>query len=302
MLKEVRDFINSPERSAAFMVLAGAFLISFSGVYVKLAHVSPTVAGFYRLFFGGVILAVIVLVKRERLWKNFFNFFLCVMCALFFTLDLFFWHKSIHYIGPGLATIIPNFQVFILAFFGVALLGERMSLRLVLGIPLAILGLFMVVGIKWNQLGPEYKTGVFLGLVTALCYAAFTLTLRKVQSSDKPLSPIANLAVITIAGALMLGGVVWFSDESFIIPDTRSLFSLAGYGFFSQALGWMLITRALSRVRASLAGLLLLLQPALAFAWDMLFFHRETGFIGGAGIALTLFAIYLGTQSKTGKR
>jgi len=243
-----------------------------------------------------------VLVRRERLWKSTLNFFLSIMCGLFFALDLLFWHRSIHYIGPGLATILPNFQVFLLALFGVIVLKERIRTNLVLAIPLAVIGLFMVVGIKWEQFDPEYRTGVYLGLITALCYAAYTLTLRRVQSSENPLSPIANLAVITVSSSLIIASVVAYNGESFSLPDTQSVLSMTGYGLFSQVVGWIMITSALASVRASLAGLLLLLQPALAFAWDMLFFHRETSLIGGAGIVLTLFAIYLGTLNWGGRR
>ena len=44
--------------------------------------------------------------------------------------------------------------------------------------------------------------------------------------------------------------------------------------------------------------MILLLQPALAFVWDMLFFNRETTVVGLAGIAITLGAIYLGVTAK----
>ena len=52
--------MNTTEKSGALMVAAGAVLISFSAVFVKLAHVSPTMAGFYRTFFGGIMLLIIL--------------------------------------------------------------------------------------------------------------------------------------------------------------------------------------------------------------------------------------------------
>jgi drug/metabolite transporter (DMT)-like permease len=47
---------------------AGAAMISFSSVWVKLAHVSPTMAGFYRVFFGAVFLSVATGWRREFKW------------------------------------------------------------------------------------------------------------------------------------------------------------------------------------------------------------------------------------------
>ena len=88
---------------------------------------------------------------------------LAFLCGIFLALDLFFWHQSIHYIGPGLATILGNFQVFLLAGLGVVFMGEKANLKFFLAILMAILGLFLVIGILWNELGIQYKTGVYLG-------------------------------------------------------------------------------------------------------------------------------------------
>lgn len=48
-------------------------------------------------------------------------------------------------------------------------------------------------------------------------------------------------------------------------------------------------------MRASQVGLILLLQPMLAFVWDVLFFRRSFGGVQLAGAALALAAIYLGS-------
>lgn len=284
------------------MVAAGAVLISFSAVFVKLAHVSPTMAGFYRTFFGGIILLVVLIIRRETLWKGAFFLYLGVFCGVVFSLDLFFWHLSIHFVGPGLATILANFQVFLLALYGVFVLKEPVNLRTVLAIPFAVFGLFLLAGVHWRQLGEVYRLGVASGLATAGCYAVYILALRRLQSEKNAPSAMANLAVISLVSALILGVAAWLRDDRFAIPDTQSLFSLAAYGLFSQVIGWVLITRGLTRLRSSLVGLLILLQPALSFSWDILFFHRETDLYGACGAMLALTAIYLGTTAGAGKK
>ena len=45
------------------MLTTGALLISFSAVFVKLAHVSPTISGVYRTLIGGVVLIIIILIR-----------------------------------------------------------------------------------------------------------------------------------------------------------------------------------------------------------------------------------------------
>lgn len=289
--------MTTPGKLGALMVATGATLISFSGVYVKLAHVSPTMAGFYRTFFGGIILLVIVWVKGGPFWRGFSHFFLGVLCGFLLALDLFFWHISIHFIGPGLATILGNFQVFLLALFGVLVLKEKPTINLLVAIPLAMLGLYLLAGIQWGDFAQNYKVGVFLGFVTAVCYAAYLLLLRRLQTSDDYLSAAANLVIVSFVTAAFLGTTAWQQGDSFEIPDLQSLLSLSGYGLFSQVIGWVLITNGLSKIKSSFTGLLLLLQPALAFVWDMLFFDRETSIVGGIGAVITLAAIYLGATS-----
>ena len=57
---------------------------------------------------------------------------------------------------------------------------------------------------------------------------------------------------------------------------------------------WVLISSGLPGLAASRAGLLLLLQPTLAFVWDLVLFARPTSPIELLGAVMTLVAIYLG--------
>lgn len=295
-------FSESSAASGALMVTTGAILISFSAVFVKLAHVSPTVSGVYRTLIGGVVLLVIIFLRRESFWKGGFFFLIAVLLGFIFALDIYFWHKSIHFVGPGLATILANFQVFLLALFGVFVLGERLSTRTTLAIPMAFLGLFLLAGIHWGQLGQNYKIGVFFGLAAAACYAAYLLVLRKLQTLENTPSPMANLAVISLVSGVLLGILAWNRSESFLIPDLQSFFSLGAYGVLSQVCGWLLITNGLPHIRSTLTGLIILLQPSLSFTWDILFFNRPTDLYGVIGAFIALTAIYLGTTVKRSKK
>jgi len=145
-----------PTRRAQFQVGLGAALISFSAVFVRLSDVGPTMGAFYRVFFGGVCLLIIALVRRQSFWRGFTPLFYIVVSGCALSIDLIFWHRSITYIGPGLATIIGNLQVFILAFAGVFVFKERVSWQFILAIPLACVGMYYLVGFKWGYLSPAF--------------------------------------------------------------------------------------------------------------------------------------------------
>jgi drug/metabolite transporter (DMT)-like permease len=281
-----------------FHLLCGAFLISFSGIFVKLADVSPTSSGFYRVLFGSIFLfgATVWFKDFKKIAAG--KLFLIIFCGFVFALDLFFWHESIMHIGPGLATLLGNFQVFLLAATGILFFGEKSRPRFFAAIPLAILGLLLIVGINWNTLASDYKTGIYYGLLTAVCYTAFLLSLRKIQSARNH-SQFFSLFVVSISCAIFLGIKMVHTGDAFTIPDGKTLLALLGLGLFSQTIGWVLIANAMPKIRASFTGLILLLQPALAFIWDVLLFNRPTDILNWTGVVITLAAIYMGLTGKT---
>lgn len=288
------------QRAFAFL-FAGAVLISFSGVWVKYAQVSPTSSGFYRVFFGFLFLLPAAFIRKEITPKSMGKYVLAALCGLFFALDLYFWHLSIQYVGPGLSTILGNFQVFGLTLVGILFFRERLRLAFILSLPLAFLGLYLIIGINWTTLGPDYKTGVYYGFATAACYIGFLLTLRKLQSDHRDFSLFFYLMLVSFISALFLGSLILATGGTFAIPDGKSLASLLALGLFSQFVGWVMIANAMPHLPPSRTGLILLLQPALAFVWDVLLFARETGLVNWIGVGLTLSAIYLG-MGINGKR
>ncbi len=273
-------------------------MISFSGVWVKLAHVSPTASAFYRVFFGSLFLFPAAFLKGELSRKSLKQYGIAALSAAFFALDLFFWHKSILYIGPGLATIVSNFQVFGMALVGILFFKEKLRSAFVISLPLAMAGLYLIIGVNWKTLEPGYGAGLLFGFATAACYLGYLLTLRMLQSGQKEHSHFFFMMLVSLMSSLFLGGIMAASGDSVVIPDLQSFFSLAALGFLSQFAGWVLIANAMPHIRASHTGLVLLLQPALAFVWDVLFFSRPTGLLNWTGVFIALAAIYLGTMQK----
>ncbi len=293
-------FPLSTKTSAVLKLLAGAVMISFSAVFVKIAHVEPAVSAFYRMAIGGLFLLIIIALTRK--WNRLPShaFFLMILSASCFILDLIVWHQSIFYVGPGLATILANFQVFILAGTGLFLYKERLGPRYIISVSLAVMGLGLLIlpGTEASS-APHFYFGVVLGLVTALAYSGYLLSLRSLQKRHRDLSPLLVIAIISVLTAIGIGLHVATSGASFVIPDTQTFLALIAYGVMGQVLGWVLISKGIAYVETSKAGLILLLQPTLSFLWDILFFNRPTGLLDLTGATLAIMAIYLGTTSRT---
>jgi len=218
---------------------------------------------------------------------------------VFFALDLWFWHRSIIFIGPGLATLLANFQVFILMLAGVLVLRQRLTALQIVAVPLALFGLALIVGLDWQQLPPNYRMGIVYGLLTALVYAAYLLTMRFARKDVASGMPTREIAVVSFAAAIMLGVSAIAEGQSLVIPTLTDAGWLLAYGVLSHSLGYILIVSSLPQVSTTEAGLALLLQPTLSFVWDVLLFARPMGPAELGGAAIALVAIYLGSRQSS---
>lgn len=286
-------------RDPAGLLLTGVILISFSPIFVTVADTAAVTVGFYRNFFGLFFLMPWVIKKARGKWvTDRISLLLPLLAGLVFFLDLTAWHQSIQYVGPGIATLLGNFQVFFVSLFGIFFLGERLSWQFGVSVPVALGGIYLIVGAGDISGSPDYGKGIILGLLTAFFYSLFLLILRSSQTRPNALSPEVNLAYLSFWAALFFGIAVWVTPAPLAIETGRSLWALLGYGLFTHCIGWIIISRTLPRMGASVAGILLLLQPVLSFVWEGIFFDK--GFhayqLFGAGLALA--AIYLGMKGQ----
>lgn len=287
--------------TGVLLVFLGATCISFSAVFVRLCTVAPETSSFYRMFFGAIALILVSGLRRESIRAPRVVYVFLGAASLLLCLDLVFWHYCIYLLGPGLATIIANFHVFFMAPAGLLLFKERLSAGLLVGLPLAMLGLALLVGIDGNGIPDTALTGLALGLTASFWYAGYVLVLRQSQYLPRRLSPLGSVTVMTVGCALIMALVLLGTGKSFIIPDMHNGVILVAYGVFCQALGWLFLTLGLPRLPASLGAPVMLLQPGLAFVWDVIFFDRPVNFLILLGAVVALSGIYLAVTGQMRK-
>jgi len=292
-----------PQRAAIAQLLAGAAVIGTNGLMVRLAGMPPTAVAFWRMLLAGLLLGALVLglhgwqplSRRAWLW--------CALPALAFAIDLWMWHRSILLVGPGLATLLANAQVFFMALAGVLLFREALGLRFGAGVALAFFGLWLMLGGDWSALPPGYRWGVWLGLGTGVAYAAYNIGIKRSQGAaaqGKPRAPVEQVLCISAFGsALCLGLMGRAEGVAFAPPDLHAwgvLLVLAGIG---HCLSWVLISRAMVALPVALAGLLLLAQPIVAYLLDVALFDLPTSPRQWLGLGVSLAGIFVaGMKSK----
>lgn len=276
------------------LLCLGAVCISFAPLFVKFVDAGPGTVAVYRMLWGGLLLFGLGLFKEKQVLPGRSTALAMLLTAIFFSLDIFFWHVSITYLGPGLATILVNFQVFFMAAFGILVFKEKVGARFFIALPLAFLGLALLLGLDVRQISRDTWLGIILGISGGFFYACYLLGLRNTQTRPGSLPTLTNMGLITLVTAVLMALLALSAGESLAVSGTRNHLLLLLYGVGCQGIGWLLISSGLPHVPASRAGLLILVQPALSFIWDIVLLGRTTSALGYLGAALALFAVCFG--------
>jgi drug/metabolite transporter (DMT)-like permease len=273
--------------------LLAAVSLSFSGIFYRFAHVSPETASFFRAVYGLPLLLVATVIerrisgplaRRER--------FLAAAAGVFFTADLLFWHHAIDYVGAGLATVLGNLQVVVVALAAWVLFGERPSGRTLAALPMVLLGVALIGGIFGaGAYGSNPPLGVGLGILTAIAYGGYLILIRRV-SRRHTAEPIAISTATTALVAAIVGLAVGRLD---IVPSLPAHAWLVLLGVTAQSTGGLLITLSLPRLPAVVTSIILLAQPIMTVVFAMLLLGESPSATQLVGVGLVLVGIAVAT-------
>jgi drug/metabolite transporter (DMT)-like permease len=259
-------------RRPALTVLVGAVAIAFSGVLYELANVSPTTGAFYRCVWALPPLWIIARWERKRFGpRPARSRYYAWIAGAFFAADLVFWHNSIEHIGAGLATVHGTLQDVLVGLLAWLLLRERPSNASIASIPVVLLGVVLISGaLEQGAYGPDPTLGAIFGVLTALMYSGFLLTLRQGgRGVIGPAGPLLDATFASAIGCALIGLAVGDLDWS---PSWSAQGWLILLALSSQVLGWLLIAISLPRLPAVVTSVSLTLQPvcSVIFAWIIL--------------------------------
>ena len=243
--------------------LLAAISISFSGVLYLYSETSPETAAVFRCLYALPILIGVALIERRRGARiSRRALFMSVIAGILFAGDLVFWHHAVDHVGAGLATVLGNLQVVIVAFGTWMLFGERPSNRTLAAIPVVLFGVVLIAGLFTNQAyGVDPVLGIAFAMVATATYAAYLMIMRRVNRSAGTAGPVAISTSVTAVVAAMAGVAVGTLD---LVPTWPSAFWLILLGLSAQAVGYLLISYSLPRLPAVTTSIILLAQPVIA--------------------------------------
>ncbi len=217
------------------------------------------------------------------------------IAGVFFAADLIFWHHAIDAVGAGLATVLGNLQVLIVAFAAWALLGERPQNSLFYAIPVVLMGVVLISGVIGSDAyGEDPALGVVYGVATSLAYAAFILILREGSRDLRRVAgPLFHATLSSAIVAALYGTVFGGLDWTPGWPSNGWLITLA---LTAQVAGWLLISRSLPRLPAAITSMILLLQPVGAMVLAQVILEEQPSAMQLLGAGLIVVGVVVATS------
>ncbi|MGI8871110.1 MAG: DMT family transporter [Candidatus Limnocylindria bacterium] len=275
--------------------ILGALTIAFSAVLVRLSGASPATAAIFRCAYALPALGLLAWLEHRRYGpRPAGQVRLALVAGIFFAVDLVIWHHTIGLVGAGLATVLGNTQVVIVALAAWLFLGERPTSRVLVAIPVVLLGVVLISGaIGGHAYGRDPGLGVVTGVLTGFAYAGFLLVLRRGnQDIRRPAGPLFDATAVAMVAAVLIG--LPFGEVN-LVPSWPEHGWLVALALSSQVVGWLLISVSLPRLPAAVTSVVLTLQPIGSVLLGMVLLHESPSAVQLLGAATILAGLLFAT-------
>ena len=274
-------------RAAFLCLLAGGCAIAFAPIFVRLSDTGPLASAFWRVALAAPFLWLGSVPEFSRndgrekpglspvLWP-------ILLSGLFFALDLGVWHFSIVFTSVANSTLLANLAPNFVTLMGWALWRQTVTRTFLVGMVVAITGMFVLVGPNFS-LGGQRLLGDALGALTAVFYGSYMLAIKRARDSGT--STARLMAWSTTISAVALLPVALLAPQPFLPASFSGWLVLLGLALVSQVLGQGLIAYSFAHLPASLSSVSLLIQPVVAALAAWILFAEPVvamQFIGGA--------------------
>ena len=277
-------------RAAFLCLLAGGCAIAFAPIFVRLSDTGPVASAFWRTALAVPLLWLWVASREAVPAARPLPRASLALAGLFFALDLGVWHWSIVWTSVANATLLANLAPIFVTLAGWLLWRRRVTRTFLVGMFVAIGGMFVLVGPNFS-VGGTALAGDALGALTAVFYAGYMLAIKNAR--DAQASTARLMAWSTTISAIALLPVALVAPQPFLPAAASGWLVLLALALVSQILGQGLIAYAFAHLPASLSSVSLLIQPVVAALAAWAIFGEAVGAAQLAGGAIVLAGIWL---------
>jgi drug/metabolite transporter (DMT)-like permease len=270
-------------RSTLQFVVATVILGSL-GIFATQARLDARTIVFYRCLFGAIAMGIYCLFLGHFRAIPKQDFLLACGTGFLMLGNWVFFFEGILRVGVTVATIVYQVQPFIVLIAGAILFQERLGLTKVLLFLVALLGLILATGIKWNMIDPGSLLGVGFTLLGATLYAGVVLVGKGLKSVKPEIVTFIQCAVGVLTLPVVDPAILHTSIE------LRQWGWLSGLGVIHTALVYALIYHALPNLKSSTIAILTFIYPASVIFFDFLVNGRLVSPMQFLGLVIILLS------------
>lgn len=279
----------------AYIGLVAVFIL-WGSLYVVSSVVLKYMPTFMVMFFRFLIAfcALLVIVKvRSRKWKDGRNEqgkktkidaggrkYILILGVFGYAVSVGVQLLGTKYAGASMASLINALNPVTISLMAVPILGEKLTGNKIVGILLAVFGVYLILGGG----GTVNIPGILLSLVSVLGWSLVSVVTREGLEEYEPLvitrDAIGVAAVCELVFALAEHAITHQS----VTVNAAVVFGLLFLGIFCTGLTYILWNEGLATLPASNCSALYPIQPLTSTVLGVLLFHEAVGmnFIAGA--------------------
>ncbi|MGC8645720.1 MAG: DMT family transporter [Thermoplasmata archaeon] len=222
----------------------------------SLSYLDPQQIAFSRFLLASIFFIPLVLIIKERYsHREVLVLFLLALTGVLLYQLLFIWGES--GLTAGNASFIVSLEPIFIAILGVMMKEDKLTLRRLLGLVLATVGL--IVLLKPTGITDEEVISAVLVLLSALSWAVFTVAGKGILSRHNPMNVTGFVSII---GTAMLLPFAMSGLRTLVsVRSPFLIISLIFLGVFATFLGYYLWFDGLKKVDPIRAGSTLYITP-----------------------------------------
>lgn len=236
-----------------------------------LVDLPPLWAAAYRFALAAALMVTITVWRREELIppaRQYASRYLLLgaVGVMGFNLLFFFAMQTSSAVNAALIMATNPLLTTLLA---AIVLGERPTTRHYLALPLALVGVVVVIshGLLNQLFSLHIVRGDILMLCANLAWAMFNVLTRRFMPVHSALS---NTALVMVSGAALLVIAAFVSGEHFAVPGAKASFALSGMVIGGTVLAYLFWTAGIKQLGAARTAVFLNLVPVFAMVLGVL--------------------------------
>lgn len=249
------------------LVTASAFFWGANFVLAGpiLADLPPLWAAAMRFTLAAMLMFAIAGVRRENLFglvRQHAPTYILLGAVGVTGFNLFFFY-ALQTTSANSAALIMATNPLLTALLAVAFLGERLTNRHLVALPLALVGVAVVIshGDLHNLESLSFARGDLLMLAANLSWAMYNVLVRRFMPQG---SPIANTSWVMAAGAILLTSIALGSDAHLAALDVKAGIAMAIMVVGGTVAAYLFWGMGIARLGAARTSIFLNLVPVFA--------------------------------------